>query len=61
VSQRLSVAVSCVIFFVLGKVQALSRELRIGLLAVLILMACIEKLAAIMNLVSVERDWVCQT
>ncbi|CAJ0549605.1 Ff.00g032180.m01.CDS01 [Fusarium sp. VM40] len=57
-SQRLSVAVCCVIFFVLGKVQAVSRELRIGLLAVLILMACIEKLAAIMNLVSVERDWV---
>ncbi|KAJ4269996.1 hypothetical protein NW762_001669 [Fusarium torreyae] len=58
VSQRLVVAASCAIFLVLSKVQALSHELRIGLLAVLILMACIEKLAAIMNLVSVERDWV---
>ncbi|RBR08497.1 hypothetical protein FVER53590_06082 [Fusarium verticillioides] len=35
-----------------------SDELRVGLLAALIFMACIEKLAAIMNLVSVERDWV---
>ncbi|KAF5666201.1 ferroportin [Fusarium heterosporum] len=58
VSQRLAVAVSCVVFFVLSKAPALSRELQVGLLAVLILMACIEKLASIMNLVSVERDWV---
>ncbi|KAF5018440.1 hypothetical protein F66182_9577 [Fusarium sp. NRRL 66182] len=58
VSQRLVVAASCVIFLVLSKVKSLSHELRIGLLAALIFMACIEKLAAIMNLVSVERDWV---
>ena len=58
VSQRLVVAVSCVIFIVLIKVQDLSRELKIGLLVASILMACVEKLAAIMNLVSVERDWV---
>lgn len=35
------------------------HEVRVGLLAVSIIMACIEKLAAIMNFVSVERDWVC--
>lgn len=58
VSQRLVVAVSCVIFIVLIKVHTLSHELRIGLLVASILMACVEKLAAIMNLVSVERDWV---
>ncbi|KAF4975832.1 hypothetical protein FZEAL_7451 [Fusarium zealandicum] len=58
VSQRLVVAVSCAIFLVLGRVQDLSPGLRNGLLALLVLMACIEKLAAIMNLVSVERDWV---
>ncbi|KAJ4309565.1 hypothetical protein N0V84_011439 [Fusarium piperis] len=58
VSQRLAVAASCAIFLVLGRVQNLSDELRIGLLVLLVLMACIEKLSAIMNLVSVERDWV---
>jgi iron-regulated transporter 1 len=58
VSQRIVVAASCVIFLILIKVQVMSHGLRLGLLAVAILMACIEKLAAIMNLVSVERDWV---
>jgi iron-regulated transporter 1 len=58
VSQRLAVAVSCAIFLVLIKVHTMPHEVRIGLLAVSILMACIEKLAAIMNVVSVERDWV---
>ncbi|KAJ9424069.1 hypothetical protein QL093DRAFT_2282182 [Fusarium oxysporum] len=58
VSQRLVVAASCVIFFILSRVESPSDELRVGLLAALIFMACVEKLAAIMNLVSVERDWV---
>lgn len=35
--------------------QAVDKSL-LGLLA---LLACIEKLGAIMNLVAVERDWVC--
>jgi iron-regulated transporter 1 len=30
-----------------------------GLLALLAIFGCVEKLCAIMNLVSVERDWVC--
>ncbi|CAM1511449.1 Fc.00g089620.m01.CDS01 [Cosmosporella sp. VM-42] len=58
VSQRMAVAVSCVIFYILAKMQDIPQFLRIGLLVMLIIMACIEKLAAIMNLVSVERDWV---
>ncbi|SCV56295.1 related to ferroportin 1 [Fusarium fujikuroi] len=58
VSQRLVVAASCAIFFILSRAESPSDELRVGLLAALIFMACIEKLAAIMNLVSVERDWV---
>lgn len=29
-----------------------------GLLTMLAILACVEKLCAIMNLVSVERDWV---
>ncbi|ESU11014.1 hypothetical protein FGSG_05096 [Fusarium graminearum PH-1] len=58
VSQRLVVTVSCAIFLVLIKVRTMPHEVRVGLLAVSIIMACIEKLAAIMNFVSVERDWV---
>ncbi|KAF4460845.1 hypothetical protein FALBO_12369 [Fusarium albosuccineum] len=58
VSQRLVVAASCAVFLVLGRAHHLSHGLRIGLLALLIILACIEKLSAIMNLVSVERDWV---
>ncbi|KAM0297818.1 hypothetical protein ACHAPM_009099 [Fusarium culmorum] len=58
VSQRLVITVSCAIFLVLIKVRSIPHEVRVGLLAVSILMACIEKLAAIMNVVSVERDWV---
>lgn len=58
VSQRLAVAVSCVIFYLLAKAQHAPQGMRTGLLVLLILMACIEKLAAIMNLVSVEKDWV---
>lgn len=51
-------ALSCAIFYLLIKLQDASQALRVGLLAALVLMACIEKLGAIMNLVSVERDWV---
>lgn len=29
------------------------------LLAVLAILACVEKLGSVMNLVAVERDWVC--
>ena len=54
----MAVAVSCVVFYILTKTQDLPQVLRIGLLVVLIVMACVEKLAAMMNLVSVERDWV---
>lgn len=30
----------------------------VAVLALLSLLACVEKLAAVMNLISVERDWV---
>lgn len=45
-------------FYILATVKEMPKNLRIGLLAILVLMACVEKLASIMNLVSVERDWV---
>lgn len=34
------------------------RALQWALFAMLTVLACIEKLASIMNLVSVEKDWV---
>lgn len=27
--------------------------------AILVILACVEKIAAVVNLVAVERDWVC--
>jgi iron-regulated transporter 1 len=59
VVQRLVVVGSCVIFYILAISLPLSPGWEIGLLVLLALLACVEKLCAIMNLVSVERDWVC--
>ncbi|KAI5463355.1 Ferroporti-1 [Mariannaea sp. PMI_226] len=58
VLQRLVVAASCGLFFTLAKLSDAIPGLRNAILALLVFMACIEKLASIMNLVSVERDWV---
>ncbi|KAK7418370.1 hypothetical protein QQX98_003990 [Neonectria punicea] len=58
VLQRTVVAASCIIFLILGRAQDASQGLRAGLLVFLVVLACVEKLAAMMNLVSVERDWV---
>ncbi|KAF7546509.1 hypothetical protein G7Z17_g8390 [Cylindrodendrum hubeiense] len=53
VLQRTVVAASCVIFLALGRAQNASPALRAGLLVLLVIMACVEKLAAMMNLVVV--------
>ncbi|KAF2188549.1 iron-regulated transporter [Zopfia rhizophila CBS 207.26] len=58
VLQRLAVAASCVTFWFLASGWHRSRGLTWGLLAVLALLACIEKLTSVTNLVSVEKDWV---
>jgi iron-regulated transporter 1 len=58
VLQRLAVAGSCVLFYVLAIIPKMSRGSKVGLLALLAIFACVEKLCAIMNLVSIERDWV---
>ncbi|KAG5651945.1 hypothetical protein H0H81_006829 [Sphagnurus paluster] len=55
VAQRLVISVSCVIFWLLYNEPPITRNATLGLLA---LLACIEKLCAIANLVAVERDWV---
>lgn len=59
VLQRLAVAGSCVLFYVLAIGLNMPRGSKEGLLALLAIFGCVEKLCAIMNLVSVERDWVC--
>jgi iron-regulated transporter 1 len=60
VFQRLAVAASCIIFYILlarPPVTWASSD-AIAMFAVAILAACAEKLCSIMNLVAVEKDWV---
>ncbi|TDZ15860.1 Solute carrier family 40 member 1 [Colletotrichum orbiculare MAFF 240422] len=56
VSQRLVVATSCVLFYLLMTRQT-TEAVELGLLGVCCLLACVEKLASVMNLISVEKDW----
>lgn len=59
--QRLSVAASCGLFWVLKwRVEGtgVGGRLNEGLFAMLVLLACVEKMFSVMNLVSIERDWV---
>lgn len=60
VGQRLSVAMSCGIFLVLERLRDLQSDLQNSLFAMVVGLACVEKLCSVMNLVSVERDWVSQ-
>ena len=59
VLQRMAVAGSCAIFFILATQLSLPPSVEITLFIIISLLACVEKVAAIMNSVSVERDWVC--
>ena len=58
VLQRLVVTGSCLIFYILAIDLPTVRKGKIVLIAVLALLACLEKLCAIMNSVAVEKDWV---
>ncbi|KOC09281.1 iron-regulated transporter [Aspergillus flavus AF70] len=58
VLQRIAVSASCVIFYLLAIGLPALSEIDSILLIALALFACMEKLCSIMNLVSVERDWV---
>ena len=49
---------SCAFFYLLSIGAASSQTLRVVLFAMLCVMASVEKLASIMNRVSVEKDWV---
>ncbi|KAF6788467.1 iron-regulated transporter [Colletotrichum musicola] len=58
VLQRVVVAASCVVFYLL-KIRLVSGAgIEAGMLALTAALACVEKLASIMNMVSVEKDWV---
>jgi iron-regulated transporter 1 len=46
------------IFYILAIGLPLGRGWEAGMLVLLSFLACIEKLCSIMNLVSVEKDWV---
>ena len=57
--QRSAVVVSCIVFWVMLTQRKRLPDWSIYvLLGINILLACVEKLCAIMNTVSVERDWV---
>lgn len=61
--QRVAVICSCLCFLIMQQRNSHGGEamydlVQGGIFAITILAACVEKLASIMNLVSVERDWV---
>lgn len=60
VSQRVAVALSCALLLAMTQLESLRRSdvSSYSALAVLAVLACVEKLAAVMNTISVERDWV---
>lgn len=53
------VAASCGCFVVLYGAEKEKSLASQALFAGVVLLACVEKLAAVANTVSVERDWVC--
>lgn len=59
-TQRWAVATSCAIFFLLGRDTFTHAAGKSGMLALLAFLACVEKLSSILNMVSVEKDWVRQ-
>ena len=56
IAQRISVVLSCLLFASMATTKP--TNLRIGLLSVLCILACVEKVYSVMNLIAVERDWV---
>ncbi|SMY20265.1 unnamed protein product [Zymoseptoria tritici ST99CH_1A5] len=59
VGQRVAVALSCVALFLLARFESMRSGVDSTLfLAGLSLLACVEKLSAVLNTISVERDWV---
>ncbi|KAK4235868.1 Ferroporti-1 [Achaetomium macrosporum] len=62
VGQRLAVAASCALFWALERRgRRMAARLGDGLFALAVVLACVEKLCSLMNLVAVERDWTLLT
>lgn len=62
IGQRLTVAASCGLFWALAQQgAAMDERLKHGLFALTVVLACGENVCSVMNLVSVERDWVWNT
>ena len=58
VGQRVSVILSCLLFgFLLAEAVGRPR-VKAGLFGLVCVLACIEKVCSVMNLIAVERDWV---
>lgn len=56
---RLAIAASCGLFWALERRgQWVDEHLKERLFALTVVLACVEKLCTVMNVVSVERDWV---
>lgn len=58
VGQRVAVILSCPGFWILGKASSLANGSGQILFSIMAVLACVEKLHSIMNLIAVERDWV---
>lgn len=59
VLQRIPVILSCVILWAMSVEDGLMpRYLKAGLFAATALLACLEKVSSVVNMISVERDWV---
>ena len=56
--QRVAAVVSCLGFWVLAVDIALATPFATAVQAALVLLACVEKLCSIMNMIAIERDWV---
>ena len=58
IGQRTAVILSCPGFWILAAYTAIVPLAKSLLFSILCLLACVEKLCSIMNLIAIERDWV---
>lgn len=49
---------SCVGFYCLATLLSISKSTKQGVFATLVILSCVEKNCSVLNLVSIERDWV---
>ncbi len=61
VAGRLAVILSSIGFWALWTRDSITARTDTAIFSILILLSCVEKIASMANLVSVERDWVSLT